>query len=125
MTATDRSLLNAHAYKPAMPPAIAAAAALNNKQAWSGSEKNVGRGIGLRIDEYTIQSGNNTRNTMARLTDYHPDRVQGRPARRSHKERGAAGLGLVFKLVLLSLCRHIPNLSIQGTALSLCGHDAA
>jgi hypothetical protein len=108
MTATDRSLLNENAYKPAMPPAIAAAAALNNKQAWGGSEKNVGRGIGLRIDEYNIQSGNNTRNTIARLTDHHPDRVQGRPTTRSHKERGAAGVGLVFMLVLLSLCRQIP-----------------
>ncbi len=103
---------------------MAAAAALNNKQAWSGSEKNVGRGIGLRSEEYTIQIGNNTRNTMARLTDHHPDRVQGRPAR-SHKERGAAGLGLVFMLILLSLCRQLPDLSIHGTASSLSAHDAA
>jgi hypothetical protein len=100
MTATDRSLRNAHAYKPAMPPATAAAAPLNNKQAWSGSEKNVGRGIGLRRDEYNIQSGNKTRKTTVSLTDHHPDRVQGRPTRRSHKEREAAGVGLVFMLVL-------------------------
>ena len=43
----DLSLFDTNANMPTMPPAIADAAALSSKQAWSGSEKNVGRGMGL------------------------------------------------------------------------------